>query len=160
MHIVTPRASRPFFLLATGFAVVLGLLLSHPFAAAAVEVTYRNTITPVTYLRAGSRILGDDGSQLVMQADGNLVFYVKGHPNVYACWSTRTNGKPGAFAVLQADGNFVVYSAAGTALWSAGTNGKGFASTVTLRTERGGYARTYVAGKLIGPTNCPSGWVG
>jgi hypothetical protein len=34
-----------------------------------------------------------------------------------------TDGNSGAYAAMQSDGNLVVYSAAGTALWNAGTNG-------------------------------------
>ena len=56
-------------------------------------------------------------NRLVMQADGNLVFYRDAKPN----WSSRTQGNPGARAVMQDDRNVVVYSATGRPLFATGT---------------------------------------
>ena len=58
---------------------------------------------------------GAGAGRLVMQADGNLVFYGAG------VWSSGTQGNPGAYARMQDDANLVVYSAGGTPLWNSGT---------------------------------------
>ncbi|MFI9274952.1 glycoside hydrolase domain-containing protein [Kitasatospora sp. NPDC052896] len=63
-------------------------------------------------------------TELMMQADGNLVMYRKADGAVL--WSTNTSGNSGAYVTMQADGNFVVYRkgggpSAGGALWSSGT---------------------------------------
>lgn len=55
---------------------------------------------------------------LVMQTDGNLVYY---RSNGTARWTSQTSGWPGGFAVMQTDGNFVVYSSSGQAVWNTGT---------------------------------------
>ncbi len=68
--------------------------------------------------------------RLVMQRDGNLVFYVASR----ALWSSGTAGHPGARAFMQRDGNFVVYSASGAALWSTRTSGHAGA-TLQLRSS-------------------------
>ncbi|MEF2977770.1 hypothetical protein [Subtercola sp. YIM 133946] len=116
----------------------------------------------------GTTLVGDDDmisngvSDLVMQTDGNLVFYVDDfyYPgSKYVCWASNTEGHPGARAVYQADGNFVVYSAANRALWSSGTNGRS-ASTVRIVENAGGYPRVYVGNTPYGPFNCPDGYPG
>jgi D-alanyl-D-alanine carboxypeptidase/D-mannose binding lectin len=68
---------------------------------------------------SGGTLVSEDGRhRLVMQADGNLVFYRSG----VARWSTGT-AVAGARLVMQADGNLVVYDPANRALWSSGTRG-------------------------------------
>ncbi|MFE2141031.1 hypothetical protein ACFXA3_04615 [Streptomyces sp. NPDC059456] len=69
-------------------------------------------------------------TELVMQADGNLVLYALGNPGgaKLPLWSTGTYGNPGAYAAMQEDGNFVVYKKGGGpdkggALWATGTYG-------------------------------------
>ena len=57
---------------------------------------------------------GTGPGRLVMQSDGNLVYYGR------TVWSSGTAGNPGAYATIQDDGNVVVYSAAGVPLWQAG----------------------------------------
>ena len=54
--------------------------------------------------------------RLVMQTDGNLVFY---NGNT-AAWNSRTAGNPGARAVMQDDRNLVVYSRTGRPLYATG----------------------------------------
>ena len=61
-------------------------------------------------------------TQLVMQADGNMVLYAftqGAAPQAVPVWSTVTNGNAGAYAAVQDDGNFVVYSLTGRPLWSS-----------------------------------------
>lgn len=61
----------------------------------------------------------DDGYDLIMQPDGNLVLY-KLNPT-QAVWSTGTAGHPGARLVMQNDGNLVVYDTNNAPLWSTST---------------------------------------
>ncbi|WP_328299965.1 hypothetical protein OG389_20770 [Streptomyces sp. NBC_00435] len=92
---------------------------------------------PVSMKHPGERLVSGEtlasplrNTELVMQADGNLVLYALGNPGGYKLplWSTGTYGNPGAYAAMQADGNFVVYKKGGGdrtggALWSTGTYG-------------------------------------
>ena len=64
-------------------------------------------------------IRGAGDSYLIMQTDGNLVWYSRGK----AIWNSRTPGNPGARLVAQGDGNVVLYSKTNRALWSTQTNG-------------------------------------
>lgn len=57
---------------------------------------------------------------LMMQADGNLVLYSRGH----AIWANNMYGNPGAYLTLQSDGNIVEYTSGGAPLWGTGTNGQ------------------------------------
>jgi hypothetical protein len=67
--------------------------------------------------------LTDGDGALVLQDDGNLVFYVAGR----VCWASGTY--TGAFdpvrtpvaLILQEDGNLVLYTYYGQAVWSTGT---------------------------------------
>jgi hypothetical protein len=68
---------------------------------------------------------------LIMQADGNLVFYrVVGDPPTVSnseftgeiLWATGTNKYPDAYFQVQADGNLVVYDASGERQWWSGTD--------------------------------------
>lgn len=59
---------------------------------------------------------------LVMQIDGNLVFYRKA--GMVPVWSTGTHLTNGSYAIIQGDGNFVVYTSAGQAVWNTGTGGR------------------------------------
>lgn len=54
-----------------------------------------------------------------MQGDGNLVEYGFGSVPV---WYTSTAGNANAFLAIQDDGNLVVYSAAGKPLWNIGAD--------------------------------------
>ena len=57
------------------------------------------------------------GASLLMQGDGNLVYYAD-YEETDAIWYTSTEGNSGAYLNVQNDGNLVVYSANDTALWS------------------------------------------
>lgn len=77
-------------------------------------------VTANTAIGVNQPVTSCDGRyNLVMQGDGNLVFY---GPNG-AIWHSQTHGNPGATASFQGDGNLVVYSVWGTALWHAQTHG-------------------------------------
>jgi outer membrane lipoprotein-sorting protein len=68
---------------------------------------------------AGGSLVSEDGRhRLIMQTDGNLVFYRSGS----ARWWTGT-ATPGSRLVMQADGNLVVYDPSNRALWQSGTSG-------------------------------------
>ena len=69
-------------------------------------------------LLPGEQLLGPDGTQLVMQNDGNLVVYRGG----VARWSSRTS-VPGSAFVRQADGNGVVYTPELRPVFATGTVG-------------------------------------
>ncbi len=62
--------------------------------------------------------LGGSTNRLVMQTDGNLVFYDQ---NNRTLWSSQTNNNPGARLVLQTDGNLVIYSTSNAVLWATYT---------------------------------------
>lgn len=59
------------------------------------------------------------GNYTAMQGDGNLVEYgLSGG----AIWHTNTYGNAGAFLAVQDDGNLVVYSVSGKPLWNIGAD--------------------------------------
>lgn len=60
---------------------------------------------------------GCRGVRLVMQGDGNLVFYSDTAETI-PIWHTSSWNSPGGYLNLQDDGNLVVYSANDTPLWS------------------------------------------
>jgi hypothetical protein len=70
---------------------------------------------------------GDGRAQLVLQPDGNLVYYVDGR----AMWSSNTSTGSNAFdpvntgqaLVMQSNGDLVLYTYSGRALWRSGTSG-------------------------------------
>ena len=82
---------------------------------------------PWTSIYKNPHGLESSHTSLVMQGDGNLVYYADGHVQ----WATGTAGNPGASVVLQNDRNLVVYSGAGKPLWNSGT------SCTALRAHRG-----------------------
>ncbi|MFD7639373.1 hypothetical protein ACFV4P_01845 [Kitasatospora sp. NPDC059795] len=109
---------------------------------------------PGRQLRSGDTLLAKDNkSVLVMEADGNLAFYLinsTGGPK-HQIWSSGTSGHPGAYAAMQKDGNFVVYEAGG----SAETGGALWASNTT--DQLGGYLVIYPGGNLSVHTS-GKGW--
>ncbi len=64
--------------------------------------------------------IGNPGSRLVMQSDGNLVIY---NSSNVAVWNTGTMGNPGSRLVMQSDGNLVIYNSSNVAVWNTGTMG-------------------------------------
>ncbi len=58
--------------------------------------------------------------RLVMQGDGNLVYY---RSNGTVRWDARTNATGAAVAVMQTDGNFVVYNHNWQPIWHTQTSG-------------------------------------
>jgi len=110
---------------------------------------------PAYKLRAGGELapgqkLVSPNAQytLAMQTDGNLVLYASAGK---VLWVER--GIPGAYATMQDDGNFVLYSpaAAGKALWSTGTTGKG-AIYATVQND-GNFVLYTADGKAVWATN-------
>ena len=69
-------------------------------------------------LLPGEQLVGPDGTQLIMQTDGNLVVYRGG----VAQWSSRTF-VPGSAFVRQSDGNGVVYTPDLRPVFATGTVG-------------------------------------
>lgn len=92
----------------------LALVLVACFASASI-------LAPNTALLPGQSISSDNGRYvLVMQADGNLVYYRTSD------WTPRWNSQtqsPGALAPMQGDGNLVVYDTNGVPLWHSQTYG-------------------------------------
>ena len=82
-----------------------------------------------------SKTNGQNGSQLVLQGDGNLVLYTS---TATAVWSSKTNGNAVTRAVLQNDGNFVLYTASGSAVWATGTNQDSSGGSSTGGTDNSG----------------------
>ena len=80
-----------------------------------------NILAPNAALLPGQSISSDNGRYvLVMQADGNLVYYRTSD------WTPRWNSQtqsPGALAPMQGDGNLVVYDTNGVPLWNSQTGG-------------------------------------
>lgn len=71
----------------------------------------------------GQTLSSDDGRyRLVMQDDGNLVYYNTSTSNWKFRWATFTQNR-GHLAVMQEDGNFVVYDLNWNAVWQTSTNG-------------------------------------
>ncbi|MFD6918468.1 hypothetical protein ACFWB2_10945 [Streptomyces virginiae] len=71
-----------------------------------------------------------ENTELVMQADGNLVLYALGNPGGYKLplWNSGTYGNAGAYATMQEDGNFVIYKQGGGpqtggAIWQTASYG-------------------------------------
>lgn len=62
----------------------------------------------------------DENSIVVMQGDGNLVWY----DGTKVLWKSNTAGNYGARLEMQADGNAVIYTPANKAIWSSNTKGK------------------------------------
>jgi hypothetical protein len=77
---------------------------------------------PYQVIYKGQKLLSDDGRyQLIMQDDGNLVYYRTADWSVR--WAAYTQNPAGNLAVMQGDGNFVVYNASWNAAWHTETNG-------------------------------------
>lgn len=78
---------------------------------------------PDQVIYKGQSLSSDDGRyKLIMQGDGNLVYYRTSDWS--ARWWTSTHNTGGHLAVMQGDGNFVVYDSSWRALWQTSTNGR------------------------------------
>ena len=68
-------------------------------------------------------VIPDD--ELVMQTDGDLVFYVKkSHEDAgHSVWSSNTKGH-GSFAILDNDGNFAIYTESLKKIWESKKDAK------------------------------------
>lgn len=78
---------------------------------------------PDQVIYKGQSLSSDDGRyRLIMQGDGNLVYYRTSDWS--ARWWTSTHTTGGHLAVMQGDGNFVIYDVNWRALWQTSTNGR------------------------------------
>ncbi|MFM8526409.1 MAG: Calx-beta domain-containing protein, partial [Cyanobacteriota bacterium] len=62
------------------------------------------------------------GSELVLQANGNLILNQSSTSGTSTLWQSGSSGSGGTTATMQNDGNFVLYTAAGQAVWASNTN--------------------------------------
>ncbi|WNW11856.1 putidacin L1 family lectin-like bacteriocin [Pseudomonas sp. DTU_2021_1001937_2_SI_NGA_ILE_001] len=81
---------------------------------------------PAVFIQPGTTLHPGDSfaigsTQLLFQADGNLVVYGAGG---VVHWASYTQNLGAVSAVMQPDGNFVIYGAGGVALWNSGTPGQ------------------------------------
>ncbi|MBT2325702.1 hypothetical protein J7E62_25560 [Variovorax paradoxus] len=84
--------------------------------------TTAGILAPNTTLSPSQSISSDNGRYLlVMQGDGNLVYYRT--TDWVPRWHSQTYGNPGAFAPMQGDGNLVVYTGTGMPIWNSQTSG-------------------------------------
>jgi Protein of unknown function (DUF3421) len=60
--------------------------------------------------------------ELIMQNDGNLVFYKRQGGRRSAVWSSGTWGKRVSGAVMRSDGNLVIFNTNNEAIWSSKTS--------------------------------------
>jgi hypothetical protein len=88
----------------------------------------------------------DGRSQLVHQADGNVVLYEAGQ----AIWATHTAGQDTALFAMQADGNVVLYAPGGRAVWHTATHGNAGAGLV-VQDDRN--VVVYGGGRVLWHTN-------
>ncbi|RSS83830.1 hypothetical protein [Streptomyces sp. WAC06614] len=103
-------------------------------------------IYPGQRLEASNRLVDKvSRTELVMQADGNLVLYALGNPGGYnlPLWYSGTYGNPGAYATFQEDGNFVVYRQGG-----GPQTGGGLWHTATYGTQSGSISATLLGGEF------------
>eukprot|EP01084_Bolivina_argentea_P083445 151075_1 len=89
----------------------------------------------------------NDKARLIMQSDGNLVFYTKPDDwsddhwtvQINAQWATHGN-LDNSFLAIQSDGNLVVYSSPWDVAWASNTVVNGYQSEFRLFVNDGGYA--------------------
>jgi hypothetical protein len=61
--------------------------------------------------------------QLILQDDGNLVFYMNPGANQRTLWASGTNGQDSQYAIMQTDGNFAICDPNENILWSTESPG-------------------------------------
>ncbi|MGW7104395.1 hypothetical protein [Streptomyces sp. NPDC054883] len=148
-------------LLAASAVTVLVPAAATPAAAAPAECRGPQsgvlaTIYPGQRLESGARLEDKvSTTELVMQADGNLVLYALGNPGGYKLplWNSGTYGNPGAYATMQADGNFVVYRQGGSA-----QTGGGIWHTATYGTGTGSVQASLLGGDFVVEGRSASHW--
>ncbi|MFI9786347.1 hypothetical protein ACIHEI_23055 [Kitasatospora sp. NPDC051984] len=116
-------------------AALLGAAVISMAAPAVTATATTPPATDGTDLPSGQKLMPGQSvingeSELVMQADGNLVIYLDGDNGHRGpvLWASGTYNNPGAYAYMQPDGNFVIYRQGGSpesggALWSTGSWG-------------------------------------
>jgi hypothetical protein len=78
-------------------------------------------LAPGQVLNPGNSLFSaNNGFRLVLQTDGNLVWYDQATGQ--ALWASNTGGKPVTQAIMQTDGNLVLYDGT-TPVWASGTYG-------------------------------------
>jgi hypothetical protein len=86
------------------------------------HLAYINTSLPTGFMFPGQSIeTADRRYKLILQRDGNLVFYSPTKP----LWATGTDGKSILFLAMQSDGNLVLYDKTAKPVWYTGTPGYG-----------------------------------
>lgn len=76
----------------------------------------------------GATVLANELTQLVFQADGNLVLYRGADTDRQALWASGTDGRGGSKLAFQGDGNLVIYTSHGgkdAPIWASNTAGRG-----------------------------------
>lgn len=137
----------------TGAIVICGLLVG-PGVADASSIGYQMTM-PRTLNTGDSIDYG--GRQLILQTDGNIVFYNNNVNPRKVCWTSHTSGSNRSHATLawQTDGNLVEYNGS-TVLWSshgsAGVTYQPPGSTVDIENDSGKY--NLWIGYSLFQTNC------
>ena len=99
-------------------------------------------------LREGQKLVSRNQAHvLVMQGDGNLVYYNGGR----APWSSNTGGKgSGPYClVMQGDNNAVVYGQGGSVIWTTNTHGRGAAPARLVMQDDGNIVIYGANGKVI-----------
>ncbi|MFJ3200119.1 hypothetical protein [Streptomyces sp. NPDC086989] len=135
------RLTRNAFITLLAASALTGLIPAAAHAAPATRDGMAECDEPYdrreTVLSVGQRLTPGQkltsptqSTELVMQADGNLVLYALGNPGGprLPLWNSATYGNPGAYATMQADGNFVIYREGGSAqtgggIWHTDTYG-------------------------------------
>lgn len=135
------------WLLDIGLNFIVNVVTPDPAPAAAVSLTTGQELKPGEYLLSPHK-----QSVLVLQGDGNLVYY----ENFAPVWSSGTAGKAPKKLIMQGDGNLVLYDTNNAAVWSSGTN-TGTSNYLTIQTD--GNAVIYGSNQAlwnIGSVHIPS----
>jgi len=87
------------------------------------DYTGNNWLSNDQRIYIGEQVESTNGKyRLVMQSDGNLVFYDVSNRVI---WSTNTAGSDANRAVFHTGGNLTLYTATNDVIWSSGTKGYG-----------------------------------
>lgn len=94
--------------------------------SAAIELASGATLT-----KDGNLLSPDAQSALVLQDDGNLVYY----SSLRKVWASNTAGSSADRLVMQPDGNLVLYSSDNTPLWYSDTHISSGSAKLVLQTD-------------------------